>query len=78
METAKEYWKRKFDEYPQNDSEKLAVAMMQEYAQEVVKNLNIPAVSGRSEQLKAFVEFCADNYSLDIPDRVIKDFEQSL
>ena len=29
--SAKEYWKEKFGEYPQNDSEKLAVAMMQEY-----------------------------------------------
>lgn len=47
MKTAKEYWKEKFDEYPQNDSEKLAVAMMQEYAQEVVKNNAVlPNVSG--------------------------------
>ena len=29
---AKEFWKEKFDEYPQTDAEKLAVAMMQEYA----------------------------------------------
>jgi hypothetical protein len=34
METksAREYWKEKFNEYPQTDSDKLAVAMMQEYA----------------------------------------------
>ena len=30
--SAKEYWKEKFGEYPQNDSEKLAIVMMQEYA----------------------------------------------
>ena len=36
--TAKEYWKQRFDEYPNNDCEKLAVAMMQEYANEVVKS----------------------------------------
>jgi hypothetical protein len=30
--TAREYWKEKFGEYPQNDAEKLAVAMMAEYA----------------------------------------------
>ena len=38
MKTAKEYWKERFNEYPQSDSDKLAVVMMQEYAQEVVKN----------------------------------------
>ena len=29
--SAKEFWYEKFGEYPQNDTEKLAVAMMQEY-----------------------------------------------
>lgn len=32
MKSAKEFWKEKFDEYPKNDAEKLAVAMMVEYA----------------------------------------------
>lgn len=44
MKSAKEYWKEKFDEYPQTDADKLSVAMMQEYAQKVVENLNIPDV----------------------------------
>jgi predicted RNase H-like nuclease len=35
-------------------------------------------VVGRSEQLKSFAEFCQDNYSFEIPDRIIKDYEQSL
>ena len=39
MITAKEFWRKKFDEYPQTDSEKLAVAMMVEYASEAVKNI---------------------------------------
>ena len=34
MKTAKEFWKEKFNEYPQTDADKLAVAMMQEYANE--------------------------------------------
>lgn len=29
--SAKEFWKSKFGEYPQNDAEKLAVAMMAEF-----------------------------------------------
>jgi hypothetical protein len=30
--TAKDFWKKKFDEYPQTDADKLAVVMMREYA----------------------------------------------
>jgi len=37
MITAKEFWRNKFNEYPQTDSEKLAVAMMTEYARDIVK-----------------------------------------
>lgn len=32
MKSATEYWEEKFDEPPQNDLEKLAIAMMAEYA----------------------------------------------
>jgi hypothetical protein len=47
---AKEFWKEKFDEDPQTDSDKLAVAMMAEYGAHVVlllsqqmeeKNINL-------------------------------------
>ena len=31
MKTAKEFWEEKFDESPQSDADKLAVAMMAEY-----------------------------------------------
>jgi len=48
---------------------------MQEYADQ---QLQLYLVSHRSEQLKAFAEFCQDNYNFEIPDRVIKDYEQSL
>lgn len=37
--TAKEYWKEKFGEYPQTDSDKLAVAMMQEYSQHSIAEI---------------------------------------
>jgi len=32
MKSAKEYWKEKFGEYPQNDAEKLACSMMALYS----------------------------------------------
>lgn len=32
--TARDFWKEKFEEYPQTDSDKLAVVMMAEYARE--------------------------------------------
>ena len=48
--SAKEYWKEKFGEYPQNDAEKLAVVMTQEYAkmsnEERKPCLCQPAVNG--------------------------------
>lgn len=34
MKTATKFWQEKFNELPQNDAEKLAVAMMAEYAAE--------------------------------------------
>ena len=33
MKSAKEYWKEQFDEYPQNNQDKLAVAMMARYGE---------------------------------------------
>jgi len=39
MITAKEYWKKRFNEYPKTDSDKLAVAMMAEYAEEINKEI---------------------------------------
>ena len=37
--TAKEFWKEKFDEYPQTDADKLAVVMMAEYGGHIVLQL---------------------------------------
>lgn len=33
--TAREFWKKKFGEEPQTDADKLAIIMMQEYANEI-------------------------------------------
>lgn len=53
MKSAKEFWKEKFDEYPRTDADKLAVAMMAEYSQEIKKEVwNLSAkevLSGISE-----------------------------
>ena len=43
-----------------------------------LKKLTIPAVVGRSEQLRAFAEFCEKNYALVIPSWLIDDYEKSL
>ena len=37
--TAKEFWKEKFDEYPQTDADKLAVTMMAEYGGHIALQL---------------------------------------
>ena len=62
MITAKEFWRKKFDEYPQTDSEKLAVAMMVEYASEAVKNIssNLPVlgslpISEKEQLIREFI-----------------------
>ena len=39
MKSAKEFWKEKYDEYPQNDAEKLVVAMMAEYSKELQEDI---------------------------------------
>jgi len=55
MKTAKEYWKEKFDEYPQTSTDKLAVVMMQEYVEYRVKNNDLSSdISGR------FCVFCGE------------------
>ena len=40
--TAAEFWKERFGESPKNDSEKLAVAMMTEYADYVRRQQTVP------------------------------------
>ena len=37
MKTAREFWKDKWGEYPKNDAERLAIAMMAEYAAHVLE-----------------------------------------
>lgn len=51
MKSAKEFWKEKFDEYPQTDAEKLAVTMMAEYALDskwILVNDELPKKDGNS------------------------------
>jgi len=38
--------------------------------------LTIPDVVGRSEQLRAFKQFCQENYGIDISHRIIDEFER--
>jgi len=37
IQSAKDFWKSKFDEYPQSDADKLSVAMMAEYASQIAE-----------------------------------------
>ena len=73
--TAKEYWKEKFDEYPQNDNERLAVAMMAEYREYSLQNINNTnkcLICGKENKIifninfkpKNICQLCADSISL--------------
>lgn len=42
----------------------------------VVKNCSIPAVVGRSEQLRAFKNFLQSEYHLPVSNRMVDEFEQ--
>ena len=58
--TARDFWKQKFDEYPQTDADKLAVAMMKEY------------VFHRIAIIKASIQGALDGLELDNTDDVIE------
>lgn len=51
MKSAKEYWLERFDEYPQSDADKLAVAMMQEYS-----------IYVRAEELREIIKQPIENH----------------
>ena len=57
MKPAKEFWKDKFGEYPQTDSEKLAVAMMVEYATEAVNTISARLQILNDEKVKGDISF---------------------
>jgi len=57
MKPAKEFWKDKFGEYPQTDSEKLAVAMMVEYATEAVNTISARLQVLNAEKVKGDISF---------------------
>ena len=58
--TAAEFWEERFGESPQNDAEKLAVAMMTEYADYVCSQLDAhpdnPKVARDSYTYQRFVD----------------------
>lgn len=65
MKSAKEYWKETFDEYPQNDAEKLAVTMMAQYYHytQQLKDKPVTELNERNsvdEGEKRFFEMCID------------------
>lgn len=72
MKSAKEYWKERFDEYPQNDAERLAVVMMMEYYHDITKdevvknNLVKPNVSGEFAAFKKFVKDLIGSTEYDV------------
>lgn len=63
--TAKEFWKEKFGEYPQTDSDKLAVAMMAEYAESKINIL--------SKKLLVKCPNCGQELKFEIRDATNKD-----
>jgi hypothetical protein len=59
----------------------VTLELMEEYAQQQVKNLTIPCVVGQSEQLKAFItfaEYAKEEYGLHIPLSLMKEYVKSL
>jgi len=60
--SAREYWKSRFDEYPQNDAEKLAAAMMAEYARDRTERLQVEQ-SARIRELEGALEQGVDAVS---------------
>jgi len=60
IKKAREFWKEKFDEYPQNDADKLAVAMMTEYKEYLMSyyaSQPRPATQVEGVEQMAFKEF---------------------
>lgn len=61
-----------------SDSISVQQALLQVWNECEQERLRIADVVERSEQLKDFINFCSDNYSLEIPDRIIEGYKQSL
>ena len=76
MKTAKEFWKGKFDELQQNDTEKLAVTMMAEYANYVSSQFEPqvkPANGELKEELKKII--FSDEFGFDYLLKVLKNLK---
>ncbi len=60
-------------------TEPSSMVAMQEYAEQQVKNLNIPDVMQRSEQLFAFLDYCDTAGWIKNVDkkRIIEDYEKA-
>ena len=62
IQSAKEFWKEKFEEYPKTDADNSTVAMMAEYAiylKEILPNADTCSCNTALHKLKKWVD---DNY----------------
>lgn len=59
---------------PLKSDMRIAEALIEEL--KLVKNCSIPAVVGRSEQLRAFKQFLQSEYHLPVSNRMVDEFEQ--
>ena len=66
---AREFWKERFGEYPQTDADRLAVAMMAEYADSIVRS---PDVS--YDELITFAMYLCGHNREDI-EQMYKDWK---
>jgi len=60
------------------DAKQLNEAFARELNELIERELALrqPPVVGRSEQLRAFKQFCQENYGIDISHRIIDEFER--
>jgi hypothetical protein len=73
IEKAKQYLDNEGYGTGSNFTLNMVANLMAEYA---AKNCVIPAVVGRSEQLRAFKQFLKSEYHLPVSNRMVDEFEQ--
>jgi hypothetical protein len=73
MENINEQFKRLFFELDLTDDQ---AAMIKKLQRDVDAALRQPHVVGRSEQLAVLAEWLKDHYSIEIPDRVIEEYNR--
>jgi erythromycin esterase-like protein len=73
MENINEQFKRLFFELDLTDDQ---AAMIKKLQRDVDAALRQPHVVWRSEQLAVLAEWLKDHYSIEIPDRVIEEYNR--